>query len=294
VKPNRFSYHAPSTVDEAVALLAEYGEDGKVLAGGQSLLPLMNFRMAAPEHLVDINRLPDLDRPRRTATGWHFPALVRQRTVERSAEVARDLPLLTTALTHVAHPQIRNRGTICGSLAHADPAAELPAVMTALGARMHVRSARGEREVPAAEFFLFHLTSALEPDELLTGVSVDDLAAGTGTAFREFATRRGDFALAAVAAVVVRDDTGTVTGCRLVAAGVGATPVRLSGAERAATGGRLEPAALAAVEDAARRETDPLGDLHAGAGQRRRLVGVLARRALDDLVDQVDLREDAA
>jgi carbon-monoxide dehydrogenase medium subunit len=283
MKPNRFAYHAPSTVDEAVGLLAEHAEDGKVLAGGQSLLPLLSFRMAAPEHLVDINRLPGLDTPYRTATGWHFPALARQRTVERSAEVARDLPLLHAALTQVAHPQIRNRGTVCGSLAHADPAAELPAVMTALGARMHVVSARGEREVPAAEFFLFHLTSALEPDELLTGVSVDDLPAGAGSAFREFATRRGDFALAAVAAVAERDEGGTVTGCRLVAAGVGATPVRLAAGEAAATGSRLEPAALAAVQDAVRREVDPIGDFHADADHRRRLAGVLARRALSDL-----------
>jgi carbon-monoxide dehydrogenase medium subunit len=250
------------------------------MAGGQSLMPLLSFRMASPEHIVDINRLPGLDTPQRTASGWHLPALVRQRAVERSAELADEVPLLRQALLQVAHPQIRNRGTVCGSLAHADPAAELPAVMTALDARMTVVSRAGRRVVPAEDFFVFHLTTALEPDELLLGVEFDDLPPGTRTSFQEFATRHGDFGLASVAAVVTRDGDGTVQRCRLVAAGVAATPQRLRAAEDAVVGSRLEPSALVAAERAVHHEVVPTGDVHASADYRRQLVAVLARRAL--------------
>jgi aerobic carbon-monoxide dehydrogenase medium subunit len=283
MKPGRFAYHAPRSPADVLELLTDHGGEAKVLAGGQSLIPLLNFRMAAPEHLVDINRLPGLDQPVRTDTGWHIPALVRQRVVERSAELAADLPLLRTALTQVAHPQIRNRGTVCGSLAHADPAAELPAVMTALGANLHIASLRGERMVPADDFFVFHLTTALEEDEMLMGVSIDDLAPGTATAFREFAARHGDFALAGVAGVATRDDDGTVTACRLVASGIGATPQRLTAAEQVVIGSRLEPRALASAERAVRQEVEPTGDVHAPAEYRRDLVGALARQVLSDI-----------
>jgi aerobic carbon-monoxide dehydrogenase medium subunit len=283
VKPGRFTYHAPRSVADVLELLAGHAGEVKVLAGGQSLMPLLNFRMAAPEHLVDINRLPDLDQIQRMRTGWHVPALVRQRVAERSADLAAAFPLLHTALTRVAHPQIRNRGTVCGSLAHGDAAAELPAVMTALGARMYVASQRGERVVPAEDFFVFHLTTALEEDELLLGVAVDDLPPGTVTSFREFASRHGDFALAGVAGVATRDGAGTVTACRLVASGVGATPLRLTGAEHAVLGSRLEPRAIAAAERAVRREVEPTGDVHAPGQYRRDLVGALVRRVLGDI-----------
>jgi carbon-monoxide dehydrogenase medium subunit len=278
VKPGRFVHHAPTTVPDALAVLGEHIGDAKVLAGGQSLVPLLSFRIAEPGHLVDVNRLPGLDRPSRTATGWHVPALVRQRAVERSAELTTAFPLLGAALHQVAHPQIRNRGTVCGSLAHGDAAAELPTVMTALGATLHVASVRGARTVAAEDFFVFHLTTALEDDELLLGVSIDDLPPGTTTAFHEFAARRGDFALAAVAGVATRDDDGTVTACRLVAAGVDSTPLRLRAAEAAVLGSRLEPAALAGAQQAARREARPTGDVHASAQYRRDLVGTLTRR----------------
>lgn len=290
MKPGRFAYHAPTTVPDALALLAEHAGEAKVLAGGQSLMPLLSFRIAEPRHLVDVNRLPGLDRPTRTAGGWHIPALVRQRAVERSAELTAAYPLLGEALHQVAHPQIRNRGTVCGSLAHADAAAELPTVMTALGASMHLASARGERTVAAEDFFVFHLTTALDEDELLLGVSLDDLPRGTTTAFREFAGRRGDFALAAVAGVATRDGDGVVTGCRLVAAGVGSTPLRLRAAEDVVLGSRLDAAALAAAGRAAGREAEPTGDVHASATYRRDLVGTLARRVLTDIAG-ADSRE---
>jgi carbon-monoxide dehydrogenase medium subunit len=283
MKPGPFTYHAPRELDDALGLLAELGDTAKVLAGGQSLMPILNFRLAAVEHLVDINRLPDLDVVRIDADSVTVPALVRQRIVERSARVAEAVPLLGQALRHVAHPQIRNRGTVCGSLAHADPAAELPSVLAVLDATFTVASARGVRTVAVADFFRFHLTTALEPDEVLLQVRIGRPPAGTRTAFREFATRRGDFALAGVAATVRLDEAGVVAECRLAAAGVGPTPHRLTAVERLVTGQRLEPDLLLAAEAAARNEVQPTGDIHADADYRRRLTGVLAKRTLADL-----------
>jgi carbon-monoxide dehydrogenase medium subunit len=287
MKPGRFAYHAPRELDEALALLKEHGDEAKVLAGGQSLMPMLNFRLAQIEHLIDINRLGGgLDRPRAGAETITIPALVRQRQVERSAEMARALPLLTAALRQVAHPQIRNRGTVCGSLAHADPAAELPSVMSALDARFTVVSADGVRTLDATEFFLFHLTTALEPEELLLEVTVDRLPEGTYSAFHEFAARHGDFALAGVAVTCGLDDDGVVTGCRVAAAGVAPTPQRLSGVEGLATGNRLDDALLAEIEAAAREEVDPTSDIHASAAYRGRLTGTLVKRALADVRKQ--------
>lgn len=280
MKPRAFTYHAPASLPEALELLAEHSADAKVLAGGQSLIPLLNFRMSAPEHLIDVNRLPGLHTVERNGDGWRIPALVRQRAAERSPELAAAFPLLPVALAQVAHPQIRNRGTVCGSVAHADPAAELPAVLTALGATMHIASTRGVRAIHADDFFVFHLTTALEPDELLVGVSVDDLPPGTVTGFAELAARSGDFALAAVAGVLTLDDSGVVRSGRLVAAGVSGIPFRLREAEAALLGAELTPAAMFAAQDAARREVDPIDDIHAPASYRRQLVGVLTRRVL--------------
>jgi carbon-monoxide dehydrogenase medium subunit len=281
VKPGRFVYHAPTTLREALDVLAEVGDVGKVLAGGQSLLPLLNFRIAAPEHLVDINRLPDLDRVSRHEGGFVVPALVRQRQLEQSPELAEAFALLPQAVAEVAHPQIRNRGTLCGSLAHGDAAAEMPTVMTALGARMRVASAREERVVAAEDFFTFHLTTALAEDELLTAVELDLLPTGTRSAFVELAPRRGDFALAGVAAVVTCDPDGGVGRARLVASGVGPKPVRLHQAESTLLGERLSPGLLAAAAVAASAEVDPTGDAHASAQYRSDLVGALLRRAVD-------------
>jgi carbon-monoxide dehydrogenase medium subunit len=284
MKPGRFTYHAPRELDEALALLREYGDEAKVLAGGQSLLPMLNFRLVRIEHLIDVNRLGGgLGEPRADAETITFPALVRQRQVERSPELARELPLLTDALRLVAHPQIRNRGTVCGSLAHADPAAELPSVMTALDARFTLVSADGARTLGAAGFFLFHLTTALQPEEMLLEVTVDRLPPGTYSAFREFAVRRGDFALAGVAVICGLDESGVVTGCRVAAAGIAPTPRRLAAVEDLATGGRLDGALLAGAEAAARAEADPTSDIHASAAYRRRLTGVLVKRALADV-----------
>jgi carbon-monoxide dehydrogenase medium subunit len=284
MKPAPFAYHAPRELDEALELLREHGDEAKVLAGGQSLMPMLNFRLARIDHLVDINRIgAQWERSTFGAEQVTIPALVRQRQLERSAEAPR---VLTEALRHVAHPQIRNRGTICGSLAHADPAAEMPTVLTALDARFTLASARGMRTLSAADFFLFHLTTALEPDELLLEVSFDRPGPRRFSAFREFATRRGDFALAGVAAVCEVDAAGVVTDCRLVAAGVAPTPQRLTDAEALVVGQHLLSDVAEAAGAAARAQVDPTGDIHASAEYRARLTGVLVKRALIDIREQ--------
>jgi carbon-monoxide dehydrogenase medium subunit len=293
MKPNRFRYHAPAEVAEVLDLLSDLGDEAKVLAGGQSLLPLLSFRLAAPEVIIDINRLPGVESPGRTGTGWRIPSLVRQRTVERSADIAATVPLLRQALVQVAHPQVRNRGTVCGSLAHSDAAAELPAVMLALDARMTVASASGQRVLTAEDFFVFHLTSALQDDELLLHVDVDNLPAETYTSFQEYATRHGDFGIAGVA-VVVTFEGGAVADCRVTAAGVAPTPVRLEAVEAVVLGSSLTPEVVAEAEDAASRAVSPTGDVHADAAYRRRLVGVLTKRALQDVVVAKEGRHAAA
>ncbi|HEY1570584.1 MAG TPA: xanthine dehydrogenase family protein subunit M [Pseudonocardiaceae bacterium] len=293
MKPGRFTYHAPRELDEALAMLHEYGDEAKVLAGGQSLMPMLNFRLARIDHLVDINRLPaDLTEIRWAADTVAIPALVRQRHVERSPEIAAALPVLTAALHQVAHPQIRNRGTVCGSLAHADPAAELPTVMSVLDAACTVVSARGTRTIDVADFFQFHLTTAMEPDELLLRVRITLPPPGTHAAFHEFATRRGDFALAGVAALCHTDPAGVVRDCRIAAAGVSSTPQRLTGVEDHVIGNTLDDTVIAEAGALARAAVDPTGDIHAGAAYRQRLTGALVRRALTDIRTQQEVTGD--
>lgn len=281
MKPPRFSYHAPETMAETLFLLREHADEAKVLAGGQSLIPLLSFRLATPGHIVDINRLPGLGEIERTASGWRIPALVRQRTAERSAALAASVPLLPEALAQVAHPQIRNRGTICGSLAHGDGSAEMPCVMLALDARMHIQGLDSGRVVPAEEFFLFHLTTAVEPDEILVAVEFDDPLPGTRSAFREFSLRTGDFCLAGAAVTVGFGQDGTVGRSRVVVAGVAPTPLRIRAAEEAIIGTPLDATALADAQAAVYREVRPTGDVHADAAYRRSLAAAMVRRALE-------------
>jgi carbon-monoxide dehydrogenase medium subunit len=281
MKPAPFTYHCPRSLPEALDLLAEHGDEAKVLAGGQSLMPMLNFRLAQIEHLIDINRIgTEHGTPRVDADMITIPALARQRHVERDESIIAALPLLGAALHQVAHPQIRNRGTICGSLAHADPAAELPTVVSVLDATFTLASARGVRTVDVAEFFQFYFTTALEPDELLLQVDIRRPAPGTVTVFREFATRRGDFALAAVAATCRFDPAGTVVETRIAAAGVAATPLRLTTVEDLVTGTDLNPDVLASAAEATRAAVGPTGDIHAGADYRRRLTATLLGRTL--------------
>ena len=281
MKPAPFDYFSPATVDEALALLDEHGGDAKPLAGGQSLIPAMNFRLARPAVLVDLNRIADLAYVRAAPGGVAIGAMTRQRAVERSDDVARAAPLLAEAMPSIAHPQIRNRGTLGGSIAHADPSAELPAVMLALDAQFRAKSATGERSIPAGEFFKGMLETALAPGELLVEIAVPRLPASSGTAFLEMARRHGDYALVGVAVVVTLDPRGRCQEAKLSLLSVGDGPVLATEAGKVLAGQSPSEELLRAAGDAAAtRDVDPPSDIHASAAYRRQLVAVLTRRAL--------------
>lgn len=281
MKPAAFDYHRPHSVDEALALLAEHGYDAKLLAGGQSLVPAMNFRLAAPAVLIDLNRVARLDGLAEADGGVRIGAMVRQRVAERSPIVAARVPLLAETLPYVAHAQIRNRGTIGGTLAHADPAAEIPAVMLALDARFHLRAPGGTRIVSAGDFFTGLFGTALEAEEMLVEVQVPPMAPRTGWAFDEVSRRHGDYALAGLAATVTVDDAGRCQDARIALLSVSDGPVLAARATAALVGQEPTEAAIrAAAEAAARDDIDPPGDIHATPEYRRQLVDVLVRRVL--------------
>jgi aerobic carbon-monoxide dehydrogenase medium subunit len=280
MKPAPFSYHAVRRLDDAVRLLGEFGDDAKLLAGGQSLVPLMNFRLARPAHVIDLNRVGELAYLRVEDGELCIGAMTRQREVEQSPLVAERWPLLTAAVRQIGHVQIRNRGTVGGSLAHADPAAELPAAVTVLGGTVVVRNRTGSRALAAEQFFLRPLTTALAPDEVLIEVRIPPARQHTGSAFQEVSRRQGDFALVGVAAAVTVDEAGLVVHCRLVFTGVGPRPVRSRVAEAMLEGARLEPESLRRATRAAAEELQPDTDIHAGAEYRREVGAVLACRAL--------------
>ncbi|MWA04396.1 xanthine dehydrogenase family protein subunit M [Actinomadura sp. LD22] len=274
MKPPPFRHHAPRTVDEALGMLAD-APRAKVLAGGQSLIPLLNMRLAAPPDLVDINGVAGLDTVRCCDEGVRVGALARHARVERSVEAAAVQPLLGRALRHVAHPVVRNRGTVVGSLAHADPAAELPAVLAVLGGTVEAASARGRRTIPAAEFFAGPLESALAPGELAVEAFFPAAPPRTGTAFTETARRHGDYALSGVAAVVALDEDLRIGAARAGYLGIAPVPLVLDLTEAAGPHGDW-PAAAAYV----RERIDPESDIHASSRYRRHLTGVLTERAL--------------
>jgi len=287
MKPAPFVYHRPATLDEALALLAEHGGEAKPLAGGQSLIPAMNFRLARPAVLVDLNRVAELGYVRAGRDGLRIGAMTRQRAVERSDAVRGAAPLVAEAMPFIAHPQIRNRGTVGGSLAHADPAAELPAVMLTLEARFRARSVKGERWIPAGEFFRGILETALGPDELLVEVAVPESPARTGHAFEELARRHGDYALVGVAARVTLDRRERCHAARITLFSVGDGPVLAAAAAALLDGQEPSPEAMRAAADAAaQRDIDPPSDIHASAAYRRRLAAVLTRRALARAVER--------
>ena len=279
MKPVPFAYHRPATLDEAFYLLERYGSDARLLAGGQSLVPALNMRLATPAALVDINRLPGLDTIGVAPEGLTIGALARQEAVLRSPLVARHAPLVAQAMPHVAHLALRTRGTVGGSLAQADPAAELPACAVALEAVLRVARRGAAREIPAARFYRGIYTTALEPGEILTGVVIPPLAAGWRSHFSELARRHGDYALVALAAHA-RIADGAIGEARLVFAGVGLTPVRAGRAEAAVSGRRPDPAVLAEAGRALDTDLDPPADIHASAALRRHLARVLLSRAL--------------
>jgi aerobic carbon-monoxide dehydrogenase medium subunit len=279
VKNPPFTYHRPSSIDEALALLAEHGDDAKVLAGGQSLLPIMALRLGRPEHLVDIGRLPGLDRIEHGDNGVTIGALVRHSTAERSEVLASHAPVVADAMPHIGHRAIRNRGTVCGSVAHADPAAELPAVALALDATIVARSATASREIPASEFFLGYLQTALRSEELLTEVRLAPWPASSVGAVTEVSRRHGDYAL--VGCVTRLDlDGGAITAAALAYFGVAGTPVRVPEAEQTLVGHAPEPDLFARAGSIVAEQLQPSADVHATASYRRHLAGVLTRRGL--------------
>jgi carbon-monoxide dehydrogenase medium subunit len=280
VKIPRFEYHRPESLDEVLLLLAEHGDEAKILAGGQSLLPMMALRLAAPAHLVDIGRVRELE----TVSLGDAPevtlgALVRQVTAERSPDIARCAPLIHEAAPHVAHRAIRTLGTVCGSLAHADPAAEMPAAALAAGATMVAKSTAGTREIAAGDFFLGYLQTALGPDELLAEVRFPVWAATATHAVAEVGRRHGDYALVGLACRV-EIDGAAISGASLAFFGVGTTPTRVSEAERGLVGQPPSDDLFAEVANVVSATLSPGADIHASAGYRRHVAGVLTRRAL--------------
>ena len=281
MKPAAFDYYAPRSVDEALVLLADYGGDAKLLAGGQSLVPTMNFRLAQPTGLIDLNGIDELFFIREDESGLRCGAMTRQRSVERSALAQRITPLLHEAMPHIAHAQIRNRGTIGGSLAHADPAAELPALAVALDARMYVRSVTDARWVAARHFYVGLFATAMLSEEMLVEVAFPTLPPGSGWAFDEVARQHGNYAMCGAAAVVRLDEKGTVENVRLVFLSVGEGPVEAEQAAAVLVGEQPTAEAIrAAADTAATRDIDPVGDIHAGPAFRRHLSRVIAERVL--------------
>src|SRR5215469_5257139 len=279
MKPPVFDYIAATSTDMAVKALGEAGGEAKVLAGGQSLMPMLNFRLLRPSILVDINRIPGLGFIEETADSVRIGALTRHFRLETSAVIARYFPVLSCAMTHVAHLAIRNRGTIGGSLSHADPAAELPMMVLLLDAALHIATVSGLRVVAARDFFLDTMTVDLNGTELLTEIVLPKLPPQTGWGFEEVARRHGDFALAAVAATLTVSE-GKIAQARIALTGVGPTALRAAAAEELLAGksldGDVTAGAVAAVRDAIEPETD----LHASSDYRRHLAGVLTGRAL--------------
>jgi carbon-monoxide dehydrogenase medium subunit len=278
MKPSPFVYSAPRTLEEALDLLAGLNGDGKVLAGGQSLVPILNMRLAAPAHLVDINRIPELSYVRVEDAGVRVGATARHAEVEHDQAAYDAQPLLRQALRLVAHPVIRNRGTTVGSLAHADPSGEMTAVLTLTGGSVELARRGSRRTVAAQDFFLSPLESALEPDEIAVSALFPGIPPRTGTAFVEVARRHGDYALCGVAAMVTLDEHGAVTSARTSYISVGDTPSVLDLSDTCH--GPPDDARWADAGRRAQEQVDPEPDIHASADYRRHLVGVLTERAL--------------
>ena len=281
MKPPAFAYHRPDTLSEALALLERLGDEAKILAGGQSLVPLMNFRLATPANLIDINGLAELGHVSVARRVLRLGALTRHRELEHAAAIGHAAPMLAEAAPFIGHPQIRSMGTLGGSLSHADPAAELPGAVLALDATILVHSARGERAIPASEFFASHFTTVLEPDELVVAVELPALPPRTGHAFAEVAARHGDFALAGAAAVVTTGSDGAITEARIAAISVAPVPVRLSAAEKLLRGAQPEQSVLSELEVLVADALEPAAELKASSGYKRRTAGVLAARAVE-------------
>jgi aerobic carbon-monoxide dehydrogenase medium subunit len=286
MKPASFDYHAPTNVEDALALLKSHADDVRLLAGGQTLLPMMNFRLARPAAIVDLNRIPALAYIERDGDIIRIGAMTRQRAIEFSPLVTADLPLLHEAIKFVGHLPTRSRGTIGGSIANADPAAEIPMVLQTLEAEVCVRGPRGERKIPADQLFLDAMTTSLTPEEMLVEVRLPVIPQDAGVAVEEFARRHGDFAIAAVGVMIVGDGKRCKR-ARLATAGVSSRSTRLRAAEQLLEDQGLSESAIAEAAKMAAREVEPLSDNNASAEFRRHLTAVLAERALQRAVERV-------
>lgn len=286
MKPPIFDYVAAESREHALDLLREHGDDAKVLAGGQSLVPLMSFRLAKPALLLDINRLEGLGAIEESDGRVRIGALTRQCELLTNPLIAEHCPLMRAATEFIGHPAIRNRGTVGGSVAHADPAAELPVLLQALDAEIEVCSAGSQRTIPAADFFMGLLMTAMRPDELLTGISFSLPGKGSGWGFHEVARRHGDFALVAAAALVTLDDRGAAADVAVALGGIGDRPLRVSAAEDALKGNPPTPEAIEAASHLVDGSVTPVGDIHASEAYRAHLGRVLTKRALRDAVER--------
>jgi CO/xanthine dehydrogenase FAD-binding subunit len=281
MKPASFEYLAPESLEQALGLLAECGDTAKVLAGGQSLVPMMNFRLVSPAVIVDLNRVSELAFVRAKDETLAIGAMTRQRQLERDPLVKKMAPLVAETMPFVAHPQIRNRGTVGGIFAHADPAAELPAVAVALDAQLKLSSSKGERWVSAKDFFLGLFATALEPTELLTEIVLRTSRPRTGYSFQEMSRRHGDYALVGVASTVTLDEKGECQDARVVLLGVGMLPIEARQSAEHMIGAAPSGALIEAAAQAVDADIDPTDDIHASAAYRRHLARVLVRRALE-------------
>ena len=284
MKPAKFDYFAPSTLEEALQLLGQYGSDAKVLAGGQSLMPLMAMRLVRPAVVIDVNRVAGLGGISAEDGGLTLGALTRQRAIERSALVQESFPVVAAAIPHIGHSQIRNRGTVGGSLAHADPAAEIPALCLALNAEFTVADSAGEQTVSANDFFVGLLTTALGPEQMLCRVRLPGLAGRWRWGFREVSRRDGDFALVGAIALLRVDDQEICQEARITMFAVGETPIRIGPAEEALRGRVVDDQVRREVSALVSEAVSPASDIHASAEYRKEVSGVMARRALKDAV----------
>ena len=287
MKPSAFEYFDPSTVREALELLQRHSDDAKILAGGQSLIPMMNFRVARPKVLIDINKIKELDYIREEKDELVIGSLVRERALEVSPVVGKKCPILAEAISQIGHLPVRTRGTIGGSLVHADPSAEIPVVICALGGRMKVVGPLGERTLAADEFFLTYLTSALEPGEILVEVRIPTLPANTGWSFTELSRRHGDFGIVVVASILFMENKEACRKASIALGGVAPTPIRAAAAEKILAGRKLTEELIREAGVKAAGATEPESDYHASAEYRKDMARVFTQRSLQEAWNKV-------
>src|SRR5258705_2255643 len=289
MKPASFEYYAPDSIEQALDLMSQYAEDAKILAGGQSLVPAMNFRVVQPSVLIDLNRVTELSYVREDDRVIRIGAMTRERQLEFNALISRWAPLLKEAAPHIAHPQIRNRGTIGGSIVNADPAAELPVLMLALSARLKAKSVSGERWIDAQDFFMGMFTTALEPDEILVEIELPASPPRTGWSFIEVAPRAGDYALMGVAALVTLDQNGKCEHAKLVYLNAGEGPMEAKEAEKLLIGESLNDRLIeSSASKASETEINPFGNIHTSPEFQRHLANVLTKKALKQATQRAE------